>query len=295
MTVPRLVTLLRSLDIFISKRQVVRLLNAGKDEFLTEARDVLRAGLSSADWITVDDTGARHKAANGFCTQIGNKHFAWFGTTGSKSRRNFLELLRAGHSDYVINDEAIAYMRERALAGLVITRLLEHPDRSFADQTAWNAHLKKLDIFALKVNPDPVLIATEGALWGSIKAHGFLPDTVIVSDDAGQFDVSLHALCWVHYLESNLILGILSQRQWIGALGSPGLQINSGLLPRGGVWESAGASVALLQPGTDLVAIRDYLVRAATTSRDGDKPEDEVRRPSNLVSMPVSSLTRPSH
>jgi len=98
-----------------------------------------------------------------------------------------------------------------------------------------------------------------------------------------------------NYLESNLILGILSQRQWIGALGSPGLQINSGLLPRGGVWESAGASVALLQPGTDLVAIRDYLVRAATTSRDGDKPEDEVRRPSNLVSMPVSSLTRPSH
>ena len=99
-------------------------------------------------------------------------------------------------------------MRERALAGLVITRLLEHPDRSFADQTAWNAHLKKLDIFALKVNPDPVLIATEGALWGSIKAHGFLPDTVIVSDDAGQFDVSLHALCWVQYLESDLILSV---------------------------------------------------------------------------------------
>ncbi len=24
---------------------------------------------------------------------------------------------------------------------------------------------------------------------GSVKAHGFLPDTVIVSDDAGQFNV----------------------------------------------------------------------------------------------------------
>jgi Transposase IS66 family len=70
-TVPRLVTLLRSLGIFISKRQVVHLLNAGKDEFLTEARDVLHAGLLSADWITVDDTGARHKVANGFRTQIG--------------------------------------------------------------------------------------------------------------------------------------------------------------------------------------------------------------------------------
>jgi hypothetical protein len=198
MTVPGLVRLLRGLGILISKRQVVRLLNAGQDAFLTEARDVLRAGLSSANWITVDDTGARHKAANGFCTQIGNEHFAWFGTTDSKSRLNFLERLRAGHSDYVINDEAIAYMRERALASHVITHLLEHPARSFADQTAWNAHLEKLGISALAVNPDPVLIATEGALWGSIKAHGFLPDTVIVSDDAGQFDVGLHALCWVH-------------------------------------------------------------------------------------------------
>ena len=41
-------------------------------------------------------------------------------------------------------------------------------------------------------------IATEGALWGAIKAHGLLADTVIVSDDAGQFDVGQHGLCWVH-------------------------------------------------------------------------------------------------
>src|SRR5256886_3188415 len=132
MTVPRLVTLLCSLGIFISKRQVVRLLIEGQDGFLAEARDVLRAGLSSAAWITVDDTGARHKAANGFCTQIGNAHFAWFGTTGSKSRLNFLALLRAGYDDYVINAEALAYMRERALAGPVIAHLAEHPDRCFA-------------------------------------------------------------------------------------------------------------------------------------------------------------------
>jgi hypothetical protein len=42
------------------------------------------------------------------------------------------------------------------------------------------------------------MVATEGALWGSVKAHGFLPDTVIVSDDAGQFNVGQHGLCWVH-------------------------------------------------------------------------------------------------
>jgi hypothetical protein len=102
-TMPRLVKLLRSLGICISKRQPVRLLIEGQDGFVSEAREVLRAGLSSAPWITVDDTGARHKASNGFCTQTGNAHFTWFGTTGSKSRLNFLELLRAGYDGYVVN------------------------------------------------------------------------------------------------------------------------------------------------------------------------------------------------
>jgi hypothetical protein len=32
-----------------------------------------------------------------------------------------------------------------------------------------------------------VCIATEGALWGAVAAHGFLQNAVIVSDDAGQF------------------------------------------------------------------------------------------------------------
>ena len=194
-TVPRLVALLDAIGIEVSKRQVVRLLIGRQGRFLDEARAVLRAGLATAAWVTVDDTGARHKAANGYCTQIGNEHFTWFGTTGSKSRLNFLELLRAGHADYVINTEALAYMRGRSLAGWVIRRLAEHDDKRFADPAAWLAHL---GIAGLDVTPDPVKIATEGALWGSIQAHGFLKDTVILSDDAGQFDVGRHALCWVH-------------------------------------------------------------------------------------------------
>jgi hypothetical protein len=115
-----------------------------------------------------------------------------------ESRLNFLSLLRAGHGDYVVNDAALAYMRERALAGPVIARLAAHPDRHFPDQAVWTAHLERLGITALKVNPAPVLIATEGALWGSVRHHGFLREGVIVSDDAGQFKVGQHGLCWVH-------------------------------------------------------------------------------------------------
>ena len=197
-TVPRLVEQLRGFGIAISKRQVMRLLIDARDGFLDEARDVLRAGLAGAAWVTVDDTGARHKATNAVCTQVGNDRFTWFGTTHSKSRVNFLELLRAGHGDYVIDAEALTYVREHGLAAPVVRRLAEHPDRHFADRAAWTAHLERLGIAALEVTPDPVRVATEGALWASVRAHGFLPDTVIVSDDAGQFDVGRHALCWVH-------------------------------------------------------------------------------------------------
>jgi hypothetical protein len=197
-TVPRLVAQLRAIGVSISKRQVIRLLIGGQDAFRSEAREVLRAGLATAGWITVDDTGARHKAVNGFCTQIGNDDFTWFGTTTSKSRLNFLDLLRAGHSDYLVNDVALAYMAERALAGPIVAGLAEHPDKHFVDAAAWQAHLERLGITALTVTPDPVQIATEGALWGSIQAHEFLREAVIVSDDAGQFAVGRHALCWVH-------------------------------------------------------------------------------------------------
>jgi len=136
-TVERLVTLLQAIGVSISKRQVMRLLIDQQDGFLTETREVLRAGLETAEWVSVDDTGARHRGANAVCTQIGNDAFAWFGTTNSKSRLNFLDLLRAGHTDYVINDAALDYMREHALAGTLVHRLTTHEQRRFAGKTAW--------------------------------------------------------------------------------------------------------------------------------------------------------------
>jgi hypothetical protein len=197
-TVARLLAQVRAIGIDVSKRQLVRMLIGGQELFIEEARDVLRAGLETASFVTVDDTGARHKGRNAVCTQIGNDDFAWFATTGSKSRLNFLELLRAGHTDYVINEAALAYMGKHTLAAPIIAQLAAHPDQRFVDATAWTAHLDRLGITKLAVTPDPTRIATEAALWGSIKAHGFLSDAVILSDDAGQFNIGHHALCWVH-------------------------------------------------------------------------------------------------
>jgi hypothetical protein len=74
-TMPRLLDFLQSLGVAISKRQLVRLLNENHESFIAEAQDVLRAGIETSPYVSVDDTGARHNAKNGFCSQIGNDWF----------------------------------------------------------------------------------------------------------------------------------------------------------------------------------------------------------------------------
>ena len=179
-TLPRLVTFLRSVGVAISKRQLQRLLTDRQEDFAAEAQDVLRAGLETSPYVSVDDTAARHAGKNGFCTQIGNDWFTWFGTRSSKSRLNFLDLLRAGHTDYVLNDEAYGYMRKHALPAVAIASLMAEPETCFADQKAWLAHLDRLGFTALDATPNPVQIATEGALWGSVQSHKFLCDAVVL-------------------------------------------------------------------------------------------------------------------
>jgi len=97
-TLPRLAALLHSVGVSISEREIQRRLTEKQGGFLDENRDVLRTGLETSPWVSVDDTGARHTAKNGFCTQIGNDRFTGFGSRSSKTRLNFLDLLRAGHT-----------------------------------------------------------------------------------------------------------------------------------------------------------------------------------------------------
>jgi Transposase IS66 family len=197
-TTERLTAILNGIGVEISKRQVVRLLTSNLDAFAEEDQQVLRAGLQCAPFITVDDTSARHARRDGVTTQIGGERFTAFRTGWSKSRQAFLSRLRAGHEDYVINDEALRYMRERQLAGPVIEALRAHPVQSFPNEATWRTHLSTLGIDTLSATPSAVTIATEGALWGAIRHHGLLSRTVIVSDDAGQFRLGTHALCWIH-------------------------------------------------------------------------------------------------
>jgi len=193
-TEPLLLEQLRELDIDISTGQLNNILIENKERFHQEKDHILAVGLQVSSYINVDDTGARHKGKNGYCTHIGNESFSWFESTESKSRINFLKLLRAGHSDYLINMDAIAYMEVNKLPKYVLSSITANLGAIFANDSQWNEFLADCGI----VKDQHVQIATEGALVGSIIEYGISKHLVVLSDDAGQFNVLLHALCWIH-------------------------------------------------------------------------------------------------
>ena len=86
MTCERILTLLNGVGVVISKRQVVRRLTVKLETFRGEDAEVLKAGLTSASFVTVDDTGARHQGKNGVTTQIGSDRFTAVRTGPSQSR-----------------------------------------------------------------------------------------------------------------------------------------------------------------------------------------------------------------
>lgn len=175
----------------------LRVLTRGMDGLAAEDSAVLHAGLVSSDYVTVDDTGARHSHNPCYATQIGGPNFTVFRTTPSKSRLNFLSLLRGNYQDYVLNDAAFDYLDQRygtdpAIVAGLRTRAPQH----FCNEVPFLHYLanKGIDIFDTeKIRP-----LAEAGIWGAIRHHGLIGNAIIVSDDAGQFRVGTHALCWVH-------------------------------------------------------------------------------------------------
>jgi hypothetical protein len=192
-TQPLLLEQLRELGIDISAGQLDRILTQDKDGFHQEKAEVLSAGLQTASYVGVDDTGARHDGKNGYCTAIGNDLFAYFESTDSKSRLNFLKVLRGSGTGYAINEVALAYWQRQKLPQGLVEALAAGP-RQFQGEAAWQARLQELAVTAER----HILISTEGALLGQIIAQGAAADLVVLSDGALQFDILVHASCWVH-------------------------------------------------------------------------------------------------
>lgn len=193
-TQPLLLEQLREWGIVISSGQLNRLLSEGKERFHEEKDELLKVGLRESNYVTVDDSGARHKGKNGYVTHIGNDFFAWFSSTPSKSRINFLSLLQGNTNCYRLSEDAFIYMHKQKLPQTQLAKLKDSTVVKFPYETNWKAHLTSLGIKRER----HIKVATEGALLGALLHESPLHHLAIISDGARQFDILEHGLCWVH-------------------------------------------------------------------------------------------------
>jgi FtsZ-binding cell division protein ZapB len=202
-TQPLLLEQLAEWGVAISAGQISAILTSEKAlaEFHGEKQEILTTGIEISSYVQTDDTGARHDGKNGYCTYLGNDLFAWFQSTGTKSRINFLQLLQGGVDldgvhRYIVDNAAIDYMKEEKLPANPLQKLRLSIDKNFETLEAWEIHLKNLGITKKR----HVRVATKAVLYAGCLIKGLRSDLIILSDDAGQFNVPLmrHALCWIH-------------------------------------------------------------------------------------------------
>lgn len=205
---------LLDLGIDVSTGQIDRLLTEGHEQFHEEKDALLPAAREVSSYFQADDTGARHLGENAYTTVIANPLFASFTTTASKSRVNFLKLLRAPHEEYVWNEDALIYAKSQGISLELRARLagaVRKGTRIISSDKAWERQLA-----AWKIRGDePRRIVTEAALFGTLMHYEMYVGQPLVSDDAGQFKISglLHALCWLHAERSIRKLVPLSPRE----------------------------------------------------------------------------------
>jgi len=194
MTEPGLFDLLREHGIEISEGQVHNILMNESEGFHEESEKILTAGKEKAPYIRTDDTGAKHRHKNEYCTHIGGEYFAYFTTSSSKSRANFLKILLQGKEGYQINEAFIWHLFQCGVADDLLNHFEDHVGKKYRSKKGLNRLLNHLGIENKKLR----LQCLEAGLIGFISATILKPGQVLLSDRAGQFAVFDHAGCWVH-------------------------------------------------------------------------------------------------
>ena len=191
---------LNDMGIEISKTQVHNIIQKESLSYKDEYNKILEIGLKHSSYIQIDDTVGKHNNKHHYNTYIGNEVFAYFKSSNQKDRVNFLEILNNGNIEYCFTSESIKYLKKYKIEEVIY---FKEEKKSFYSKEAFCKYLAELQInnfFTIKANSFRKI--EEAALIGSLEKQG-IKDLIIMSDEAGQFDVFHRILCWVH-IERNI-------------------------------------------------------------------------------------------
>jgi len=191
---PLLLVQLREIGVLISAGQLNNILIEHPYGFHEEKEELLMAGIAATGQIQTDDTGGRHAGKNNYANVVGNEFFTYFTTTDSKSRINFLQVLHGNTPQYLINEDASDYVETLKPSSWLRGYLRFHTSEEAMNKVQWEKFLQEVNI----TSKNDIKIATEAALFASLISRGIPRDLGVHGDDAGQFDVFIRSLCWIH-------------------------------------------------------------------------------------------------
>ncbi len=198
---PAIHTFLDYFGILLSKSTISRFLTKDLDIFHKEYDEIVKAGLSSARYQQIDDTGARVNGCQYHTHILCNEFYTAFLTRPHKDRLTVLEILFCEHEmkftfdsasfdlmkTFRVPNKIILYLQKNVFAQTLNSELLEPWLQSLPSDT------KQKDSLIRRIKEAGAISYYHTQKeWPAIE--------ILMSDAAPQFAhiALIHALCWIH-------------------------------------------------------------------------------------------------
>lgn len=196
MAEPKIVDLVRSLGIMITKSSIDRILLRNKEPFHLEKEEIFLAGRTSSRAHHIDTTGARVNGENFFTHVLCNKLYSAYFTRKKKDRLTLLDILQSGSTQkYLYSYETESLFLQLRVSDVTLKKLAGIPRNKLLTEEEITAFLPG-NLGKLQKQKCLEAMAITGYLRTPERPHV----QILIADNAPEFKFLADelGLCWVH-------------------------------------------------------------------------------------------------
>jgi len=198
---PAIHTFLDNFGILISKSTISRFLTKDLDMFHKEYDEIIKAGLSSARYQQIDDTGARVNGVQYHTHILCNEFYTAFLTRPHKDRLTVLEILFCDHEmKFTFDSASFTLMKTFKVPQKIILYLQQNVVDQTLDTKSLEPWLQSLPSDTKQRDSLIRRIKEAGAISYYHSQKEWPAVEILMSDAAPQFAhiAAKQALCWIH-------------------------------------------------------------------------------------------------
>lgn len=198
---PAIHTFLDYFGILLSKSTISRFLTKDLDIFHQECDEIVKAGINSARYQQIDDTGARVNGCQYHTHILCNEFYTAFLTRPHKDRLTVLEILFCEHEmKFTFDSASFDLMKTFRVPNKIILYLQKNVIGQTLNAESLEPWLQSLPSDTKQKDSLIRRIKEAGAISYYHTQNVWPAVEILMSDAAPQFDhiALIHALCWIH-------------------------------------------------------------------------------------------------